>query len=267
MLSASGGKVNLISTTSIVTFYAIAASLAVGALYVLVWRLPFYQPLRSKASQMMIGGAAAIALVCLFAWAQAKLLLWPFSHPALDLTFSRSDIWPLSLAGFFEGLFCLLPLLSWFDEATHNNPVFQKKNTKALLLSSLFLVVFPHYLALHAYTTFHPDRIEYVSYWNPAAKEMSYEDVTELRIDSETRTSRGKAGTRKYSVVLLELHRKNQEKFLLLETEDPTEVLARKTAALVRLLEEKKIRVTIPTVLIGHGEWKTRLESYLEKNY
>jgi hypothetical protein len=65
-----------------VTLYAVLASLAVGAVYVLVWRLPFYHPLRTRSTQMLIGGAAAVALVCLFAWAQAKLLLWPFSPSA-----------------------------------------------------------------------------------------------------------------------------------------------------------------------------------------
>jgi hypothetical protein len=186
----------------------------------------------------------------------------------MDLTFPRSDIWPLSLAGFFEGLFCLLPLLSWFDEATHNNPVFQKKNTRGLLLCAFFLVVVPHYLALNAYTTFHADKIETVSYWNPVPREISYNEIAEFRIDSERRTRRGnKGGVRHYTVVMLELYARDQERLLILETEDPTDTLARKTASLVRHLEQRNIRVSIPPVIVGHGEWKTRLEGYLKKSY
>lgn len=245
-----------------ITLYAVGASLAAGALYVLIWRLPFYAPLRSRAAQMLIGGAAAVGMISLFAWAQASLLLWPLSHRALDLTFPRSDIWPLALVGFFEGLFCLFPLLSWFDEATHESPIFKKKNTKALLLCALFLVSVPHYAALHAHTSFLPDRIEYVSYWNPLPATIEYKDVTEFRIDSEHRTSRGnKGGVRHYTVVKLELLRKDQEEFLILETESPTGALARKTAALAALLKDKGIAVSIPRVLSGHEEWRIRLEA------
>lgn len=252
------------------TAYAVFVSVAAGLVYASVWRLPFHYPIRSRSLQIFTGICAAIAMLFLFGWAQPRLILLPFSADSSGLTFLRADFWMLALLGFMQGLFCLLPLASWFDEQTYNSPLFKKKHPFGLALSALLFVVVPHCLALNAYTHFGNDRMEYISYWSPGVRYLEYGDVAEFHLDSESRTRRGnKGGVRRYYVLRLELGLKNQSgstnRWLILETEDPDEALAGKTALLIRFLEGRGIPADVPFVLIGMEKWKSRLDYHLQK--
>lgn len=271
--------------TSHPTAYAVTASLALGLLYVIVWRLPFHFPLRKRGMQILVGCSAAVLMLLFFGWVLPLGLLYPFNTEESGLTFLRADFWALAFLGFMAGLFCLLPLAAWFDEQTYNSPLFQKKRPMGLAVSALLLVIVPHCIVLNAYTRFGPERIEFLPYWKPEVRQIEYGNVAGLHLDSESRTRRGnKGGTRTYYVLKLELSLKSQprvesqtglesngldsrqeSRYLILETEDPNESLAVKTAALIRFLEERGIPAEVPFVLMGMENWKSRLEYHLQK--
>ncbi len=236
-----------------------------GFIYICIWRIPFHYPSKKNSIQILFGGTAAIFIMGYFSYAQAKFLLFFANWVKEDLIFLRSDIWALAFLGFMEGLFCFIPIAGWFDPKTYNNPIFQKKNTKGLILFTLVVIVLPFYIVLNAYTNFEEDKVEFVSYFNPIPKNLLYSKISSFKVDSENRTSSNSKGqNRNYSVIKLELILKDNSKYLILETEEADDLLAMKIAKLILFLKERQIPSEIPYILPGYSDWKNNLEYYLQ---
>jgi len=247
------------------TFLAILLSITAGFFYVLVWRIPLTYHNKSNSIQILLGSFVAILLLLLFSWLQPKFFLFLLEKYTSNasLIFYRSDIWVFAFFGFMEGLFCFIPLVSWFDANTYNNPLFQKKNTKGLIAFSFSFIVLPFFIAFHSFTSFGSDTIKIVSYFNPYTKHLHYSKVSALKIESENRISSNTKGqSRHYSVIILSLLLKDNSNFIILETEEANDLLAFKTANLIRHLEKRNIKSEIPSLLIGYSDWRNKLDFY-----
>ncbi len=249
------------------TYLAFLLSITAGFFYILIWRLPFTYHNKSNSIQIILGSFVAILLLLLFSWLQPTFFLFLLEKYTSNtsLTFYRSDIWAFAFFGFMEGLFCFIPLVGWFDVNTYNNPLFQKKNTKGLIAFSFSFIVLPFFIAFHSFTSFDRETIEIVSYFNPFTKHLPYSKVSVLKIESENRISLNTKGqSRHYTVLILSLLLSDNSRFIIIETEEANDLLALKTANLIRFLEKRNIKSEIPSLLIGNSNWKNRLDFYLQ---
>lgn len=243
------------------TVYAIAAAVSSGLLYVVIWRLPIRLTFSEKWQQIFWGVTAAVALVAFCAGILPNFYLWlPQKLTSGELLILRSDFWVLALPGFFQALFCFVPLTGWFDEETRNRPAFQKRYNRGLVFCAVLFAALPQYFALNAYTLFADAQIERTGYWNPAREYIDYEALSSIEIASERRTSTGKSGPRHYSVLLIHLALKDGTKRVILETEDPDAGLAAVVGRLMIRLRARGIESKLPFILPGQEKWKTLLE-------
>lgn len=244
--------------------YAVAAALCSGLLYVIVWRLPIRFSFAEKWQEIFWGSVTAVAIIALYAAALPRLYLWlPHRLASGELLILRSDFWVLALPGFFQAVFCFIPLVGWFDEETRNRPAFQQRNTKGLLFCAFLFAVLPQYFALNAYTSFGDGNVERVGYWSPVPERIDYAEISSLEIDSERRTSSGKGGPRSYSVLLIHIQLKDAARRTVLETEDPDAALASVLARVILHLRTRGIEAKVPFLLTGQEKWKHLLEEHL----